>query len=251
MLKGYTCKHRLITSLLMALSLWGCEIIETATFKPRPIWILGLDVTTTVKPESFVLMRDTMIRHIVLARLRPGDEIQWMLLHENPEKKVDTKQLTGKVGTNDEVQKLAAQLHQIKQLTDVRIANNVGNIFAYAKRIGTMLEAEQQRVAQQGKSQGRTELLTMHLFTDGELPAKQGLPQPGPWPSNLDVWVWGVEQEHEARLTQWLTTTLGLPEKQFHIVRFSDWQTTANKVFGPRIGRPFVDVATLKRLSIH
>jgi hypothetical protein len=54
---------------------------------------------------------------------------------------------------------------------------------------------------------------------------------------------------YEARLKQWLITDLGLPEEQLQIVRFSEWQTTAEKVFGPRVGRPLADMGLLKRLG--
>lgn len=252
MWQGQRFNHPLIISLLMAISLWGCGVIETRPFKPRPIFMIGLDVSTTIGPTHFATMRDTMIPRIVLARLRPGDEVQWMPLHADPEQAIHIKPLTGKAGAHDEMQGLAVQMRQMEQLKDTKIANNTGGFLGYAKRISAMLDtAQQQRMERQGKSQSRTERIIVHLFTDGELPAGQGLPQPGPWTSNIEVWVWGVEREYETRLTQWLHTTLGLPTHQVHVVRFSDWQTVADQVFGPHIGRSFVDVAMLKRLGVY
>jgi hypothetical protein len=115
--------------------------------------------------------------------------------------------------------------------------------------MGTTLEAERQRIVRQGKASPPVAPIILHLFTDGELPAGQSLPQPGPWSTTLQVWVWGVEHVYEARLKQWLITDLGLPEEQLQIVRFSEWQTTAEKVFGPRVGRPLADMGLLKRLG--
>ena len=87
------------------------------------------------------------------------------------------------------------------------------------------------------------------LFTDGKLEGRQTLPQSGPWPSALTVWFWGVEPAQEAPLEQWATGKMGLPETQLNVVRFSDWETVADKIFGQTIGRPYQNVGLIKRLQ--
>jgi hypothetical protein len=211
--------------------------------------MIGLDVTTSIAPERFVQMRDAMIPQIVLARLQPGDEVQLAPIHANPDRQITVKRLTEKFGTDKKMGDLSQHLRQLTQTKDPKVPNNLGNLLAYAKRIGTTLDSERQRVARQGKASPPAAPIVFQAFTDGELPAGQSLPQSSPWPVTLQVWVWGVENAYEARLKQWLMTDLGLPEEQLQIVRFSEWQTTAEKVFGPRVGRPFPDMGLLKRLG--
>jgi hypothetical protein len=42
---------------------------------------------------------------------------------------------------------------------------------------------------------------------------------------------------------------MGLPEAQVHIVCFTDWQTVADKIYGPQIGRPQPNLDILRRLA--
>ena len=210
--------------------------------------MIGLDVTTSIAPERFVQMRDTLIPQIVLARLQPGDEVAWVPINANPERELKLQRLTGKMGTDKGLRDMHARLRQVEQSRDPKIINNLGSFLAYGKRTGTMLEAERQRLVSQGKKPVPVERLVFSLFTDGELPAGQSVPPSGPWPTNVAVWIWGVESVYETRLKQWLTTDLELPEGQVTLVRFSDWQLTEAKTFGARIGRPFADLGFLKRL---
>lgn len=209
--------------------------------------IIGLDITTTV--ERFAEMRDQMIPRVALGRLHDRDEVHWMSIAARPDRDVQVKLLKG-LGQDKNIIALYEAIHAIKQTTNHKEINDTGAVMRYAKSISKKLERERQRQANQGKSTPRATRVVLTMFTDGELPAGQSMPEAGLWPTDLDVWVWGVEKQYEARLRQWITTTLGLPEAQLHIVLRSEWQLDVEKTFGPRIDRPSINVGLLKRLGV-
>ena len=252
---------RMVISLTMALLLPGCGGISLSSFKPATLWIIALDITTSVPKDHFLIMRNDMAAYVILSRLRNREEVHMMPVDSNPENRVRVMQLSKPSGMANEIAAMAAHLQTFKrpdeshneskrkQKPEAPLTTNIAGVLAYAKRNAQELAQERQRVAASGKPLPPAPLVIANLFTDGLPEGPQTPLPPGPWPAEVMVWFWGVEQEHAAALKTWATTKMGLPEAQVHIVRFTDWQTVADKIYGPQIGRPQPNLDILKRLA--
>jgi hypothetical protein len=216
------------------------------------MWMVAVDITTTIPDEQFRLMRDQMFPEVVLSRVRSRDEVHVMPVDSDPERHVHVLRLIRNVGLDKELAALlrTVQAH-IVHTTNPRIMTNLGGVLAYAKRLGITLQEERARFQATGKASPPTPRIVVMVFTDGKLAGRQTMPLPGVWPLEVEVWFWGVEPSAEGPLKQWATTTMGLPEGQFHIVRLSGWQTVATQVFGRQIDRPHPNLEILKRLNAH
>jgi hypothetical protein len=215
------------------------------------VWILGLDITTSVGKDRFVVMRDQMIPHAVLSRLHSRDVVHVMPVNSDPERSVHVTRLVRKVSLDKEIASIVEYIQtRIKYSENPKVMTNIGGILAYAKRLSHMLQEERQRTAASGASLPPAPRFVVVIFTDGKPEGVQTKPLQGSWPVELMVWFWGIEGAYEASLKKWATTEMGLPEGQLHIVRFTDWQTAAEQVFGPRINRPYPNMEVLNRLGI-
>lgn len=214
---------------------------------PNLLVMVGLDCTTS--NTRCLDMRDKMSPQL-LASLRHGDEVHFFPVDERPTAHIEVKNLTKVVGLDQAIVTFYQAIHAIKPATNPKAINNTGAVLRYAKDISTSLATEWQRLASAGQPRRRQTRVVLSVFTDGELPPGQSLPEPGPWPAALDVWFVGVEPPYEAQLKHWLSTTVSLPETQWHLLKSSTWHTEATQVFGPRIGRAFVNTGLLKRLGV-
>ena len=71
-LQGFLWKAtRWLVGLVIAMSLLGCEIKPPS---PPIVWIVGLDITTSISKESFMTMRDQMIPKIARSKAPSSGE---------------------------------------------------------------------------------------------------------------------------------------------------------------------------------
>ncbi len=195
-------------------------------------------------------MRDEMLPAIVLARLRHRDEVHILRLDTDPENQVEMLRLTRNVGMGREIAAFFTTVQKINQPSKYRGSTNIGGILAYAKRISMTLQESAKQAEARGKPRPISPRFVVSIFTDGKPEGIQTQPQQGPWPTQVEVWFWGVEAKHEDALKQWAVTKMQLPEAQLHIVRFIDWQTVVAHTFGRHVGRPHPNTAVLKRLGV-
>jgi hypothetical protein len=234
----------------MVTILVGCGGISTGQLKPPILWIIGLDITTSIPLEHFIQMRDAMLPAVVLSRLRSRDEVHVLPVDSHPEKHVMVTRLVKNVGMERAIVSLFDTIQsQMTRPQRYRGMTNIGGVLAYARRLHATLQATQTRAQERGTRSWRMPRLVVTVFTDGKLEGTQTQPLPGPWPEDLSVWFFGVEPAEEAALTKWAIHTIGIPEAQVTMVRFSDWETVAEKVFGQMIDRPHRDVELLERFQ--
>ena len=215
------------------------------------MWIVGIDITTTVPEKHFPIMRDRMFPEIVLSRLRQRDEIHTMPVDSHPERSINLVRLTRATGLDKEVMAIFEDVKmRIKRTKNPRITTNIGGVLAYAKRLSLDLQQEKARTEASGKTASPLPRFVVHVFTDGKVEGPQTTPPAGAWPADVMVWFWGLEEPEVAPLKQWATTRMELPEAQLHIVLYSDWNTRADKVFGHHIERPYANADLLKKLGI-
>lgn len=216
------------------------------------MWMVALDITTSIPEDQFRLMRDQMFPEVVLSRVRSRDEVHVMPVDSDPERHVHVLRLIRNVGLDKELAALlqTVQAH-IVHTKNPKVMTNLGGVLAYAKRLGTTLQEERARAQAAGKSAMPAPRIVVVVFTDGKPEGRQTIPLPGVWPPEVEVWFWGVEPQSEGALKHWATTTMGLPAGQLHLVRLSDWQTVAAQVFGRQIDRPHPNLEILKRLNAH
>jgi hypothetical protein len=227
----------------------GKEQISINPLSPPIEWIVALDITTSIPSERFRIMRDEMIPAIVLSRVRSRDKVHILAIDSDPEDQVIVQAISGrKVGKETEIATIFTQLQErIVQPKRYRGWTNIGGALAYAKRMSQMIEGNHTAVKQAHASIPSSRVV-ITLFTDGKWEGKQSL-QGGAWPAEVLVWFWGVERSYEASLRKWATQEMGLLDHQFFIVPFSDWQTAADQLFGPRIERPFPDRQVLQQIQ--
>lgn len=208
------------------------------------------------------MMRGQMIPYLVFARLHSREEVHVLPIDSDPEKRVQVMRLSKPSGMDREIAAMFAHVQTLKRPDEAseprqrktqrepEITTNIAGALAYTKRLSQTFQTERQRVAASGKPLPPATRFVANIFTDGKPEGPQTKLPPGPWPAEVTVWFWGVESIHETSLKKWATADMGLPENQFHIVRFSDWQSIADKVYGPQVGRPNARVEVLKRLGL-
>ena len=133
--------------------LGGCGGTRIGAFKPAIMWIVGIDITTTVPEKHFPIMRDRMFPEIVLSRLRQRDEIHTMPVDSHPEKNINPVRLTRATGLDKEVMAIFEDVKtRIKRTKNPRITTNIGGVLAYAKRLSLDLQQEKARTEASGKT---------------------------------------------------------------------------------------------------
>ncbi|MGH8548209.1 MAG: vWA domain-containing protein [Methylococcales bacterium] len=210
---------------ILLITLPGCDA-QLSKPKAGIAWITALDTTDSVQPDRFAVMRDRMIPELVLSRFRPGDTLHFIDLsqisgdkvkvfsHEGPKHRLAIA-LT--VWYKSTIQPLGIRRSK---------ATDIVGVLDYARRIHE-LEA-------QGRRPHRVVVL---ILTDGK-PEGIQTTSTGTMPPDIQVGFWGIDAENQEALTHFARELGGLNDQQVQFVRYSDWETANNPVFGSVTGRP-------------
>jgi hypothetical protein len=239
--------------LAMVVTLVGLQWSSVHAFQPVIEWIASIDITPSVPKDHFLVMRREMIAQVLLARVNPREVVHIMSIDSDPEHSVKRMGLSKPSGMLSETAAMLAHIQTLKRPDEIakprqprapreqEMTTNIAGALAYAKR-------NSQNLAASRKAGAPGPRWVVNLMTDGKPEGPQTKLPPGPWPTEVQVWFWGVESQHEATLQKWATQDMGIPEEQLHIVRFSDWENVANRLYGRQIGRPQPREEVLKHL---
>lgn len=249
-ISGSLLKKVVAAAILVAVlaSLLGCQGIVSAP-KPPIVWVIGLDITTSIPKDRFLILRDEVMPRIVLSRVRARDEVHILPVNSDPEENVKVFRVSGKrLGIDTEITAIYGHVQShLDQPHRYSGTTNIGGVLAYAKRMSQLVEKEQ-RAKRMGKVDGSLPLFVVVVFTDGKLEGTQSR-QAGEWPKNVVVSFWGIDPRHEGQLRKWATADARLAEDQINIVRMSDWESVAN-MFGRTIDRPSANLEVMEKLNL-
>jgi hypothetical protein len=223
--------------LILVMLMAGCPGSSVTIKEPgAPIeWFLGVDTTPTVSPAEFAEYPQ-IAAESVLSCLRPRDRLYQLLINADAEREVTTFDVaSGKTGVADDALKIYQSLKAIQRDQSRSVTTNLASLLSYVKKVVNEARKERQRLEQQGRPAPPEIQYVAVLLTDG-LPDGRQTIEAGDWPNDVQVWVFGVKREHEAKFKQLCLEQMRIPEANLHIKQFSAWKAGV-KDFGPTVGR--------------
>ena len=188
-------------ALLLALalaSLSGCGLLRVGPPRPPAWWFIILDGSRSV--DDFAQLRDELIPHTVLSRLRPGDQV-WILRLDESTDDSDARYFSLSKGSKRVEQQMQKALTEMVQYTSSLLqsphpgSDFLGG-FRFVQRNVERLQGEREKRREAGKNPGPDPLIIVSFYTDGQVdqPGSEDLPKK--FDPGVSFYFWGVDGPH-------------------------------------------------------